>query len=228
MVLVTWSRLVPATRAPPETRSDWTRIWALPSGPTRVCGPRVAARARVRGDLQRHLAATGRKEGDIESAGERQNPGSGLFLSWHGHDMRSCLTARHRQDAVQPRRGQGQRHLQVVVGLGEQVAAHGGHCGDVEGHQRDQRDHHHAGHHLEAQLSAHQPPEQCRRAGRSAMTHRNSPGFHLGRDSLRRRGRRGLRDLRGLRGEATGGCSRRRAGCGSVPGRRWPACAAGR
>ena len=182
-------------------------------------GPRIAACARVHGYLQRHLPAAGRQEGDVEGTGERQNPESARRCSLRGHGMRSSWMARPRQYAVQPRCGQGQRHLQVVVGLGEQVAAHGGDRADVEGHQRDQRDHHDAGHHLEAQLSAHQPPEQRPRAGSWAMTHRNPPSFHRGRDSLRRRS---------LRDEATVDCSRRRAGCGSAPARRWPACAAGR
>ena len=43
MVLATWSRLVPATRDPPLTRSDWTRIRVLPLGPITVCGPGLAA-----------------------------------------------------------------------------------------------------------------------------------------------------------------------------------------
>ena len=50
MVLVTWSRLVPATRDPPVTRSDWTRIWFRPLGPIRVCGPGLTATLAAVGD----------------------------------------------------------------------------------------------------------------------------------------------------------------------------------
>ena len=86
MVLATWSRLVPATRDPPAARSDWTRIWFIPLGPIRVCGPGlardlggggrqdppVAAGAAVGGDLQGHLLAVERQEGHVEGAGERR------------------------------------------------------------------------------------------------------------------------------------------------------------
>jgi hypothetical protein len=41
--------------------------------------------------------------------------------------------------------------VQVVVGLGEQVAAHGGDHGHVERGQREQCDHHDPGHYLQAQ-----------------------------------------------------------------------------
>ena len=50
MVLATWSRLVPATRDPPVTRSDWTRIWFIPLGPIRVCGPGLSATLAAVGD----------------------------------------------------------------------------------------------------------------------------------------------------------------------------------
>ncbi len=50
MVLATWSRLVPATRDPPETRSDWMRISILPFALTRVCGPGLAATLAAVGD----------------------------------------------------------------------------------------------------------------------------------------------------------------------------------
>ena len=259
MVLLTWSRLVPATRDPPATRSDWMRIGGPPFALTRVCGPGwsatwvgagrqgpgVAAGAPVRGYLQRHLPAAERQEGHVESAGERRISGSGRRLKLRGHRGWSSWMARRNggQYGVQPRYGQGQRHLQVVVGLGEQVAAHGGDRADVERRERDQRDDHDARHHLEAQLGAQQPPEQRPHAGSSPMTHRNSPGFHLGWPSRRwprfdrrwpgRRGQPGRdslrrRDLRGRRVEAGAGSSRRRAGCGSAPARRWPACAADR
>ena len=74
------------------------------------------------------------------------------------------------QGGGQPGQGQGQRPVQVAVGLGEQVAAHGGDRADVERHQREQRDDHHAGHHLEPQLGAEQPPQQRCRVNCLAMT----------------------------------------------------------
>src|ERR1039457_6403578 len=50
MVLVTWSRLAPATSDPPGTRSDWIRICARPFALTRVCGPGLPTILAARGD----------------------------------------------------------------------------------------------------------------------------------------------------------------------------------
>ena len=179
MVLATWSRLVPATRDPPLTRSDWTRIRFLPPGPIRVCGPGLAATLAtvgdrnqatppawaVGGDLQVHLLAVDRQVGHVEGAGERGRLDVGRTHDLGGYGVAVGLggLGGKGQGSGQPGQGQGQRSLQVAVGLGEQVAAHGGHRADVERDQREQRDDHHAGHHLEPQLGAEQPPqERCR------------------------------------------------------------------
>ena len=42
--------MISGQAATPETRSDWIRICAPPSGPTRVCGPGLAATLAARGD----------------------------------------------------------------------------------------------------------------------------------------------------------------------------------
>jgi hypothetical protein len=56
MVLATWSRLVPATRDPPVTRTDWTRTMDVPLGPATVCGPGLTATFSAVGDRVHQLA----------------------------------------------------------------------------------------------------------------------------------------------------------------------------
>src|ERR1700736_2280279 len=51
MVVVTWSRLVPATRDPPETGSDRMRSRIRPFASARVCGPGLAATLAALGDM---------------------------------------------------------------------------------------------------------------------------------------------------------------------------------
>ena len=199
------------------------------AGPGRDLGgggrqePPVAAGAAVGGDLQGHLLAVERQEGHVEGAGEggRLDVGRQHDLGGYGVAAGPGGLGGKGQGGGQPGQGQGQRSLQVAVGLGEQVAAHGGDRADVERHQREQRDDHHAGHHLEPQLGAEQPPQERRRvncpAMPLAMTHRYPPGFP--RDRL---------GLWGLRAAAAAGCSRRRAESRLGRVRPRPACAAGR
>src|SRR5690348_10884068 len=59
MVLATWSRLVPATRDPPVTRSDWTRSRFVPPGPITVCGPGLAATLATVGDRNQDTPPAG-------------------------------------------------------------------------------------------------------------------------------------------------------------------------
>jgi len=108
--------------------------------------PAIAAPVPGGGHLQRHLPAANRQEGDVERAEGRKDPGR-LDRRAGSQQSAAAHGALHhpgawwrRQDAGQPRHGQRQRHPQVVVGLAEQVAAHGGDRGHVERDQGDQRD----------------------------------------------------------------------------------------
>jgi hypothetical protein len=150
-------------------------------------GSRHDQRAHARGPgpyFKPHCGAAGGHEGDIKIAGEcgdlevgRSGPGGRLAGTRRLPGRARNPLAYQRAER---RLGHGERHPQVVVGLGEQITAHGDDHAYVEHREGEQRDNHDTGHHLEAQRGVQQSAGQGRRAGNSATTHRNSPGFRPG------------------------------------------------